>query len=216
MWKWHIHLSDSPDLRCAQNNRVEGYQSKNRVQNKTRWTQTENFKAVRWFDNYYYQQNYNRPIMTIKKDHFPQHDRWWIRNRMPGSGLKLHSLTLTPTVVAKQRRKRYTFALDMRERPVCYWRRVYFPEGTMITDNFYDTNQNFICGSTVPKISLHHRWEEVSCPSKKLCWFALWYGTIYAMESYRRYSEQQYLGQNNSWIFHKRTDEEFIPGKSSS
>ena len=50
MWKWHIHLSDSPDLRCAQNNRVEGYQSENRVQNKARWTQTKDFKAVRWFD----------------------------------------------------------------------------------------------------------------------------------------------------------------------
>ena len=70
--KWHIHLRDSPDLRCAQNNRVEGYQSENRVQNKARWTQTKDFKAVRWFDHPYYQQNYNWPIMTINKDHLPQ------------------------------------------------------------------------------------------------------------------------------------------------
>ena len=45
--KWHIHLSDCPDLQCAQNNRVDGYQSENRVQNKARWTQTKDFKAVR-------------------------------------------------------------------------------------------------------------------------------------------------------------------------
>ena len=175
MWKWHIHLSDSPDLRCAQNNRVEGYQSENRVQNKARWTQTEDFKAVRWFDNYYYQQNYNRPIMTIKKDHFPQHSRWLIRNRMSESGLKLHSLTLTPTVVAKQRREHYTFALDMRERPVCYWRRVFFADETMITDNFSNPKQKFICGARFPK-SASPPVRRGARPSKKLCWFALWYG----------------------------------------
>ena len=58
--------------------------------------------------------------MTIKKGNFPQHSRWLIRNRMSESSLKLHSLTLTPTVVAKQGRERYAFALDIRGRPVCY------------------------------------------------------------------------------------------------
>ena len=58
--------------------------------------------------------------MTIKKGNFPQHSRWLIRNRMSESGLKLHSLTITPTVVAKEGRERYTFGLDMRERPVYY------------------------------------------------------------------------------------------------
>ena len=56
----------------------------------------------------------------MKKDHFPQHGRWLIRNRISESGLKLYSLTLTPTVVTKERREPYTFALDMRERPVCF------------------------------------------------------------------------------------------------
>ena len=59
--------------------------------------------------------------MTIKEDNFPQHGRWLIRNRMSESGLKLHSLVLTPTAVEKQRRERYAFALDMRERLICYW-----------------------------------------------------------------------------------------------
>ena len=57
--------------------------------------------------------------MTIEEDNFPQHGRWLIRNRMSESGLKLHSLVLTPKVVEKQKRERYTFTLDMRERPVC-------------------------------------------------------------------------------------------------
>ena len=113
--------------------------------------------------------------MTIKKDHFPQHSRWLIRNRMSESGLKLHSLTITPTVVAKQRREPYTFALDMRERPVCYWRRVFFADETMITDNFYDPKQKFICGARFPK-SASPPVRRGARPSKKLCWFALWYG----------------------------------------
>ena len=66
------------------------------------------------------------------------------------SGLKLHSLILTQTVVAKQRRERYAFALDMRERPVCYWRRVFFANETMITDNFSDPKQKFIRGYGQP------------------------------------------------------------------
>ena len=113
--------------------------------------------------------------MTIKKDNFPQHGRWLIRNRMSESGLKLHSLTLTPTVVAKQRREPYTFALDMRERPVCYWQRVFFADETMITDNFYDPKQKFICGARFPK-SASPPVRRGARPSKKLCWFALWYG----------------------------------------
>ena len=113
--------------------------------------------------------------MTIKKDNFPQHSRWLIRNRMLESGLKLHSLTLTPTVVAKQRRERYAFALDMRERPVCYWRRVFFADETMITDNFSHPKQKFICGARFPK-SASPLVRRGARPSKKLCWFALWYG----------------------------------------
>ena len=71
IWKWHIHLSGSPDLRYAQNNHVEDFHSENRVQSKVRWTQTKDFKAVGWFGQLYYQQNYNWPIMTIKKGNFP-------------------------------------------------------------------------------------------------------------------------------------------------
>ena len=93
--------------------------------------------------------------MTIKKDHFPQHGRWLIRHRMSESGLKLHSLTLTPTVVAKQRRERYTFALNMRERPVCYWRHVFFADETMITDNFSNPEHKFSCGAGSQN-QLHH------------------------------------------------------------
>ena len=80
VWKWHIHLSGSPDFWCAQNNHVETYHSENRVQNKARWTQTKDFEAVGWFDHPYYQQHYNWPIMTIKIGNFPQHSRWLIRN----------------------------------------------------------------------------------------------------------------------------------------
>ena len=58
--------------------------------------------------------------MTIKKDHFPQHNRWLIRNRMSESRLKPHSLPITPTVAAKQWREHNKFALDIRGRPVCY------------------------------------------------------------------------------------------------
>ena len=58
--------------------------------------------------------------MTIKKGNFPRHSRWLIRNRMSESGLKLHSLTITPTIAAKQWREHNKFALDMRGRPVCY------------------------------------------------------------------------------------------------
>ena len=113
--------------------------------------------------------------MTIKKDHFPQHGRWLIRNRMSESGLKLHSLTLTLTGVSKQRRERYTFALDMRERPVCYWRRVFFADETMITDNFYDPKQKFICEAQFSN-SASPPVRRGTHPSEKLCWFALWYG----------------------------------------
>ena len=113
--------------------------------------------------------------MTIKKDHLPQHSRWLIRNRMSESGLKLHSLTLTPTVVAKQTREPYTFALDMRERPVCYCRRVFFADETMITDNFYDPKQKFICGARFPK-STSPLVRRGAPSSKKLCQFALWHG----------------------------------------
>ena len=142
---------------------------------QTRWTQTEDFKAVRWFDNYYYQQNHNWPIMAIKKDNFPQHGRWLMRNWMSESDLKLHSLTLTSTVAAKQRREHNKFALHMRGRLVCYWRRVYFADETMITDNFYDPKQKFIRGARFPKsASLPVR--RGARPSKKLCCFALWYG----------------------------------------
>ena len=173
-------------MQCAQNNRVKGYQSENRVQNKVEWTQTEDIKAVRWFDNYYYQQNYNRPIMMIKKDHFPQHSRWLIRNQMSESGLKLHSLTLTPTLVAKQRRERYAFALDMRKRPVCYWWRVLFADETMITDNFSDPKQKFICEAWFPKSASQPVRRGVR-PSKKLCCFVV--RAIYAMDTNRRYTE---------------------------
>ena len=58
--------------------------------------------------------------MTTKKGNFPQHSRWLIRNRMSVFGLKLHSLTIIPTIAAKQWREHNKFALDMRGRPVCY------------------------------------------------------------------------------------------------
>ena len=112
--------------------------------------------------------------MTIKKDHFPQHGRWLIRNRMSESGLKLNSLTLTLTVVAKQRRERYAFALDMRERPVCYWRRVLFADETMMMDNFSDPKRKFICGARSLK-SASPPVRRGAPPSMKLCCFALWY-----------------------------------------
>ena len=113
--------------------------------------------------------------MTIKKGNFPQQSRWLIRNRMSESGLKLHSLTLTRTAVAKQRRERYAFALDMRERPVCYWRSILFANETMITDNFSNPKQKFICGARFPK-SASPLVRMGARPSMKLCQFALWYG----------------------------------------
>ena len=91
------------------------------------------------------------------------------------SGLKLYSLTLTPIVVAKQRREPLTFALDMRERPVCYLRRVFFADETMITDNVYDPKQKFVCGTWFPK-SASPLARKGARLSKKLCCFALWYG----------------------------------------
>ena len=152
----------------------EGYRSENRVQNKTRWTQTEDLKAVRWFDNHYYQQNYNWPIMTIKKGIFPQHGRWLIRNRMSESVLKLQSLIKTPTITAKQRRKRYKFPLDMRECPVCYWWSGFFTDETIITKNFLNSKQKVICGARFPE-SVSPLMRRGAHPSKKLCWFALRY-----------------------------------------
>ena len=113
--------------------------------------------------------------MTIKKDHFPQHGRWLIRHRISESGLKLHPLTLTPTVVAKQRRECYAFALDMRERPVCYWRRVFFADETMIPDNFSNPKQTFSCGARFPK-SASPLIRRGARPSMNLCQFALRHG----------------------------------------
>ena len=98
--------------------------------------------------------NYNRLITTIKKDNFPQHSGWLIRNRMPESGLRLHSPTITPTITAKQRRERHKIALDMSERPVCYWRSVFFADETMITDNFFNPKQKLICGARFSKSAL--------------------------------------------------------------
>ena len=188
LWKWHIHLSDSPDLRCAQNNRVEGYQSENRVQNKARWTQTEDFKAVRWFDNYYYQQNYNWPIMTIKKDHFPQHGRWLIRNRMSESGLKLHSLTLTPTVVAKQRMRTLYICFGYERASglllaTCFLRRWNHDNGQLL----WSKAKIYLWG-TVPKISF--TTGEKRCPSiEEIMLVCFVVRAIYARESNRRYTE---------------------------
>ena len=75
----------------------------------------------------------------------------------------------------KTRRERYTFVLDMREHPVCYWRRVFFADETMITDNFYDPKQIFIFWARFPK-SVSPLVRRGARPSKKLGCFALWYG----------------------------------------
>ena len=187
MWDRRIHRGDIPDLRCAQNNRVESYHSENRVQNKMRCAQTKDFKAIRWFDHPYYQQNHNWSIMTIKKGNFPQHSRRLIRNQMLESSLKLHSLTLTPTVVAKQRRERYAFALVMRERPVCYWRRVFICPWNYDNGQLLWSKAKIYLWGTVPKMSF--TIGEKRCPSIDeimLVCFAV--RAPYAMESNRRYT----------------------------
>ena len=63
----------------------------------------------------------------------------------------------------------------MRERPVCYWRRIFFANETMITDNFSDPKQKFIYGARFP-ISASPQVRRGARRSEKLCWFTLWYG----------------------------------------
>ena len=94
---------------------------------------------------------------------------------MSESGSKPHSLTITPTAAAKQWREHNKFALDMRGRPVCYWWSVFFADKTMITDDFSDPRQKFICGARFPK-SASPPVRRDARPSVKLCWFSLRYG----------------------------------------
>ena len=120
-------------------------------------------------------ENYDRPITTIKKDIFPQHNRWLIRNRMLESGFRLHSPTITPTLTANQKKERYQFVLEVIVRPLCYWRSVFFADETIITDTLFNPKQKVICGVRFPKSALPPV-RRGAHPSKKLYWFALRHG----------------------------------------
>ena len=152
--------------------------------------------------------------MTIKKDHFPQHGRWLIRYRMSESGVKLNSLTLIPTVVAKQRRKRYKVALDMRERPACYWQSVFFANETMITDNFFNPKQKFICGAWFPELT-SSLVRIVTRPSMKLCQFALRHGQPMRWWLIEGILNSSTFVRTINEFFHERTHKKFYRVRDS-
>ena len=99
--------------------------------------------------------NYDRPISTIKKDNFPQHSRWLIRNRMSECGFSLHSPTITPTLTANQKKQRYQFALEVVGRPLCYWRSVFFADETIITDTFLIQSKKLFVGYGSQSLPYH-------------------------------------------------------------
>ena len=188
VWKWQIHLSSSPNLRCAQNHSVDGYHSENWVQNKSRWTHTEYIKAVWWYDQHCYQQNYHWPIMTMKKCNFLQHSRKLIRNRMSESGLKPHSLNVTPTVAAKEWREHNKFALEYERSSglllvKCFLRRWNNDNGQILW-----IRAKIFLWATFPK-SASPLVRRCARPSNEIMSVCLAARTTYAMKSNRRYIE---------------------------
>ena len=119
--------------------------------------------------------NYYKSVSEIQREYFPQYSRWLLQNRMQKHGLSLQSPIIKPSLNAQQKKARYEFALKMQNRPVSFWRSVFFSDETMVRDQPWSYKQKFISGPSFPKSSLPVIRTE-AFPAKILGWFAIKYG----------------------------------------
>lgn len=115
------------------------------------------------------------PLRHIQRQFLPEFSIDVLRRRMKEFGLHQAAAKVKPALTAAQKHARLAFAKENLDRPISFWRSVYFADETMIRVAPWASRPKVICGSHFPRTATP-TIGRISHPKQLLCWFAIKHG----------------------------------------
>lgn len=115
------------------------------------------------------------PVRHLQREFLPEYSRTLLQRRMKSFGLKQVAAAVKPPLNRYQKKARLAFAKMYSDRPVSFWRSVYFADECVVRREPWSLHPKVISGSQFDRRALPIV-QKVAHPDQAFCWFAIKHG----------------------------------------